>query len=68
MVITGIINDDVILTSTAFFFLALAGLEFCIGFIIAILFRNLKKSLNLDTQKHSYTEHVKNVSINNYTW
>ena len=46
--IIGTINDDLILTSTSFFLLALAGLEFCIGFIITIFFRNFKKSFDLD--------------------
>jgi NADH:ubiquinone oxidoreductase subunit K len=47
-VIIGVINDDLILTSTAFFLLAIAGLEFCIGFIIATLYRSFKKSLDID--------------------
>jgi hypothetical protein len=44
----GITNDDLLITSTAFFLLALAGLEFCIGFLITIFYRNFKKSFNLD--------------------
>ena len=47
-VISGVIVDDCILISTSFFLLALAGLEFCIGFIITIFFRSLKKSLELE--------------------
>lgn len=58
--IVGTINDDLILTSTSFFLLALAGLEFCIGFIITIFYRNFKKSFDLDTTKNT------NVSSNRY--
>jgi len=65
--ITGTINDDLILTSTSFFLLALAGLEFCIGFIITIFYRNFKKSFDLDTFKNfSNKNTTKNLSINRY--
>ena len=63
--IVGTINDDLILTSTSFFLLALAGLEFCIGFIITIFFRNFKKSLDLDLDVVS-SNNNKNVSVNRY--
>ena len=56
--IVGIINDDLVLMSTTFFLLALAGLEFCIGFIITIFFRNFKKSFNLD-QFNNHTDSKK---------
>ena len=65
--ITGTINDDIILTSTSFFLLALAGLEFCIGFIITIFYRNFKKSFDLDTFKNlSNKNTVKQISTNMY--
>ena len=65
--ITGTINDDIILTSTSFFLLALAGLEFCIGFIITIFYRNFKKSFDLDTFKNlSNKNTVKQISTNRY--
>jgi len=67
--IAGTINDDLILTSTSFFLLALAGLEFCIGFIITIFYRNFKKSFDLDlfSNKSTRNEH-KNFSLNRYVW
>lgn len=65
--IVGTINDDLILTSTSFFLLALAGLEFCIGFIITIFFRNFKKSLDLDLDVVS-SNNTKNISVNRYIW
>ena len=47
VVILGNINDDLLLSSTSFFLLALAGLEFSIGFILIIFFKKFKKSFNL---------------------
>jgi NADH:ubiquinone oxidoreductase subunit K len=65
--IVGTINDDLILTSTAFFLLALAGLEFCIGFVITIFYRNFKKSFDLDTKKTFYNKNLtKRLSFNRY--
>jgi NADH:ubiquinone oxidoreductase subunit K len=67
--VVGTINDDLILTSTSFFLLALAGLEFCIGFIITIFFRNFKKSFDLDITNNSSDKYTtKKVSINRYVW
>lgn len=67
--IVGTINDDLILTSTSFFLLALAGLEFCIGFIITIFYRNFKKSFDLDTFKNTTNKNTtKNLSLNRYIW
>lgn len=66
--IIGTINDDLILTSTTFFLLALAGLEFCLGFIITILFRNFKKSFNLDQFNSFESFQKKKISINRYIW
>ena len=67
--VIGTINDDLILTSTSFFLLALAGLEFCIGFILIILFRNFKKSLDLDFENNfSDFNKKKSISLNRYVW
>jgi hypothetical protein len=56
-----------ILTSTSFFLLALAGLEFCIGFIIVIFFRNFKKSFNLDNVSNYTTlNKSKDLPLNRY--
>ena len=43
MAINGIINDDPIIIITLLF-MALAGLEFCTGFVLSIFFKNFKKS------------------------
>ncbi len=67
--ITGTINDDIVLTSTSFFLLALAGLEFCIGFIITIFFRNFKKSFDMDSLSTSSERNItKKLSLNRYVW
>lgn len=67
--IVGTINDDIILTSTSFFLLALAGLEFCVGFIIIIFFRNFKKSFGLDNlDNYTNIYKIKNLSLNRYIW
>lgn len=47
----GVINDDITLLSTGFFVLGLAGLEFSIGLLLIILFKNLNKSIFLDNEK-----------------
>ena len=41
------INDDILLFCTGFFLLALAGLEFCFGFLLIILYKNINQSLSL---------------------
>jgi len=67
--VTGTINDDLILTSTSFFLLALAGLEFCVGFLIVVLYRNFKKTFDLDYYNNTTTrKNLKNISINRYIW
>lgn len=67
--VVGTINDDLILTSTSFFLLALAGLEFCIGFIITIFFRNFKKSFDMDSLSTSSEMNItKKLSLNRYVW
>lgn len=40
-------NDDLLMIGLSFIFLGLAGLEFSIGLLILILFKNLNFSLNL---------------------
>ena len=64
--VAGIINDELILTSTSFLLLALAGLEFCIGFLVVIFFKNFKKSFNLDYTIN--TNSYRNITYNKYVW
>lgn len=65
-ILSGIFNDDLTLTTTSFFLLALAGLEFCIGFIIIIYFKNFKKSFDLDffiTKNQNKKINLNNVNL-----
>jgi len=54
--------DDVIFLSTSFLLLALAGLEFCIGFVITVLFKNILSSLELNSQYKNIQTNKNNVS------
>lgn len=65
------INDDITLMSTSFFILAFAGLEFCIGMLLIIIF---KKILKIDyfveqttkgTNIYTFNKH-KPVNFNNF--
>lgn len=62
---SGVINDDLVLLSTTFLLLALAGLEFCVGFIISICFRTFKKSFDLFFKEESKQNNHNN--LNKYT-
>jgi len=72
-ILIGSINDDITILSNAFFILGFAGLEFCIGLILVILFKKIlkldyfdeaivssKTIYNLDTSR--YTNTSKNVN------
>jgi len=51
--VTGAINDDLTLFSSSFFILGLAGLEYSIGLLLVIIFKNINKSLLFfDEQKN----------------
>lgn len=55
----GVCTDDLNLISLTFFLLAIAGIEFSIGFLLIILFKNFKQTISLDdeskaTPKYSY--------------
>ena len=39
----GSINDDIVLLSTSIFILGLAGLEYSIGIILLMIFKNINK-------------------------
>ena len=47
-VLLGSIYCDITLLSMTFFILGVAGLEFSIGILLAILYKNLNESLNID--------------------
>ena len=71
-VFLGSLNDDINLLSTSFFLLGLAGLEFSIGLLIIVLFKNMKidynfyKNTNINNQ--FIKKNVKNLYLNRYIW
>jgi len=68
-VIVGVTNDDLIMVTTSFLLLALAGLEFCLGFIITIFFRNFKKTFNTGISiKNNGNLKNKGTNLNRYIW
>jgi NADH:ubiquinone oxidoreductase subunit K len=72
ILITGAINDDLTLFSSSFFILGLAGLEYSIGLLLVIIFKNINKSLLFfDEQKnwnnYLYKNNIK-LYINRYLW
>lgn len=64
----GVINDDITLLSTGFFVLGLAGLEFSIGLLLVILFKNLNKTILLNNEKmwsnNKYSQKTKKTKNN----
>ena len=59
VLLIGSINDDITMLSTSFFILGFAGLEFCIGMLLIVIFKKIIKIENfLETntvQKNIYT-------------
>lgn len=55
----GSINDDITIMSTSFFILGFAGLEFCIGMLLIVIFKKIIKSDSFietnSLQKNIYT-------------
>lgn len=68
----GAINDDITLLSTSIFILGLAGLEYSIGIVLLIMFKNINKKLDFDeTDKDVYNHNIfknNNLYINRYIW
>jgi hypothetical protein len=44
----GAINDDITLLSTSVFILGLAGLEYSIGILLLLIFKNVNKSIEFN--------------------
>ena len=69
-IIQGSLNDDLNLISTSIFILGLAGLEYSLGILLLILFKNLNNSLNLDNNRNN-NENIFNINkiyLNRYLW
>lgn len=68
----GAINDDITLLSSSIFLLGLAGLEYGLGILIIIIFKNVNSKLefdDLDKDKKVYNIfNNSNLYINRYIW
>lgn len=72
MLVTGSINDDITLVSSSIFLLGLAGLEYGIGIILIIIFKNINSKLEFDDLENDKKIHNifnnSNIYINRYIW
>lgn len=68
----GSINDDIVLLSSSIFILGLAGLEYSIGIILLIIFKNINKKLDFDETNNNINFYNlyknNNLYINRYIW
>lgn len=68
----GAINDDLTLLSTSIFILGLAGIEYSIGIILILIFKQINKKTDFDESDNSiYNSNIfsnKNIFINRYIW
>lgn len=70
-IVIGISNNDTTLISNSFFILAFASLEFSIGLILVIVFKNNMKSINLDDDSINNKINIfskKKNYINRFSW
>ncbi len=61
----GVIFSDILLFSISFIILGFSGVEFSMGIIISILYKNFNESLNLDdnnkfNKQNYYVKNIKN--------
>lgn len=72
ILVSGAINDDLTLLSSSIFILGLAGLEYGIGIILIMIFKNVNSKLDfndLDNDKKLYNIfNNSNIYINRYIW
>jgi len=66
VLLIGSINDDITVMSTSFFILGFAGLEFCIGMLLIVIF---KKIIRIDSflEVNAVQKNVYTISGNNFT-
>lgn len=72
VLILGAINDDITLLSSSIFILGLAGLEYGLGIMLIIIFKNINSKLEfteLENEKKIYNIYNNsNLYINRYIW
>lgn len=68
----GSINDDITLLSSSVFLLGLAGLEYGLGILIIIIFKNINSKLDFNDLENDKKIHNiynnSNLYINRYIW
>lgn len=72
VLIQGAINDDINLLSTSIFILGLAGLEYSVGILLLIIFKNIHKKLDFNEIDFALNNdniyNNNNLYINRYVW
>lgn len=72
VLIQGSINDDIILLSSSIFILGFAGLEYAIGIMLLLIFKNINKKIDFDESDNDIYNHniytKNNIYINRYIW
>ena len=68
----GSVNDDITLLSTSIFILGLAGIEYAVGIILLLIFKQINKKTDFDeTDNDIYNHNIfsnNNIYINRYIW
>lgn len=62
----GIIFNDILLISISFFILGFSGVEFSIGIIISILYKNFNENINLEENDKSNNQFKMFKNLKNY--
>lgn len=72
VLLEGALNDDLNLLSTGIFILGLAGLEYSVGILLLVLFKNLNNTLELNNfnkkNDNNNIFNTNNLYINRYIW
>lgn len=72
VLIQGAINDDITLLSTSIFILGLAGIEYGLGILILLIFKQINKKTDFDESDNSVYNHNiysnTNIYVNRYIW
>jgi hypothetical protein len=72
VLLQGSINDDLTLLSSSIFLLGFAGLEYAIGILIILIFKNINKKIDFDETDNDYYNYnifnKNNLFINRYIW
>lgn len=72
VLVLGAINDDITLLSSSIFILGLAGLEYGLGILLIIIFKNINSKLeftDLENEKKIYNIYNNsNLYLNRYIW